>query len=932
MLSLKHITKIYSRKQSDEDVVALNDVSLDLPDQGFVAILGASGSGKTTLLNIIGGLDKATSGNMIVDGLSTSEFSVKDWDSYRNQKIGFVLQNCYLLPHLNVRDNVAVKLQISHSKAKDIDALVDDALKRVDLLDKKYDKPKSLSGGQKQRVAIARALVGSPTVILADEPTGALDSKTGTSIMELLKEASKDHLVVMVTHNNEYASKYADRVIELKDGKIVNDTEPIKNEIVGNPKKLDRVSIPVQTTLKWGFKNLIVKKFSTISIIVAAALGLTGVSLILSVSTGVQHVFDEVEAQSFSKYPVQFSYYTDTDPQWDASKYPQYTDEQIVIADYSSYRKQYRYDYMSEEFLSYMRAMPENYYIGNFERSTTYFHLFTKRKETSTPYEVPASYYYFYKGVKDIDFIDMQYDCLKGNFPKEANELALVVDDRNRVNVGYLYSLGFDVNTSVVSDVTFSFDDVLNKTFKYVPNQSVEHPENSYYVKDESTGVYYVTSKTATELYNSSQFDLKITGILRQKKAYDRVALRQGIIYTPAFEEMVLNDANSSGVVVEQKQAATEPVVTVVSNDPQRNREPASYEQITVSEAINKINNMDLSYATSSYPTAFVSKGKFYDVRGTVVKKGEWSYKHNTGEVFLADAPIVDEEEREHINSTCLEAIRINDWYTFNQLVENQTVISVTGALSGNVRIIDEDHRTVTSYRVGHIRDVTNGLGFRDTATKSPIYYYEGKLHELGAIEQVTELNYYTNDYDSRVKIKNYFDRYIFDYTVEPTGVSSYDYLENASAQFDGALKLMTSVLYVFAIISVLVSAILNAILTFISVRQRTNEIGLLRSLGARQKDISIMVETESLICGLFGGMLSVLVAILVIGPVNKLITTAIYKYKFYLISNVQFTLEGYQWWVAPICIGLGIATAVISALIPAILASRKDPAKAINE
>ena len=203
MLVLNNISKIYTRKQSQEDVIALNNVSLDLPDNGFVAILGASGSGKTTLLNIIGGLDKATSGNMIVDGLSVNDFSTKDWDSYRNQKIGFVLQNCYLLPHLNVRDNVAVKLQISHSKEKDIDKLVDEALKRVDLFDKKFDKPKALSGGQKQRVAIARALVGSPTVILADEPTGALDSKTGTSIMELLKEASKDHLVVMVTHNNE---------------------------------------------------------------------------------------------------------------------------------------------------------------------------------------------------------------------------------------------------------------------------------------------------------------------------------------------------------------------------------------------------------------------------------------------------------------------------------------------------------------------------------------------------------------------------------------------------------------------------------------------------------------------------------------------------------------------------------------------------------
>ena len=926
MLVLKNVSKIYTRKQSQEDVVALNNVSLDLPDKGFVAILGASGSGKTTLLNIIGGLDKATSGNMIVDGLSTSEFTVKDWDSYRNQKIGFVLQNCYLLPHLNVRDNVAVKLQISHSKAKDIDVLVDEALRRVDLLDKKLDKPKALSGGQKQRVAIARALVGNPTVILADEPTGALDSKTGTSIMELLKEASKDHLVVMVTHNNEYASKYADRVIELKDGQIVNDSKPIKNEVVTNPKQLEKVSIPGKTTLKWGLKNLIVKKFSTISIVVAAALGLTGVSLILSVSSSVQHVFDKVQAESFSKYPVSFSSYTNTDPQWDASKYPPYSDEEIVIADYSSYNKLYHYDYMSEAFLNYMRSMPSDYYLGNFERSTTYFHLFTKRNDT-TYAEVPASYYYFYKGVKDIDFIDRQYDCLKGNFPKEANELALVVDDRNRVNVSYLYSLGFDVNTSVVSDVTFSFDDVLNKTFKYIPTQSSTNPDISYYVKNDSNNTYHMTYKNAQQLYEGSDFELKITGILRQKEEYDRVALRQGIIYTPAFEEKVLSDANSSNIVIDQKKAGEAPVIRIDSGD----LEPSGYTKINVSEAINKINNLDLSSADVYYPTIFVDNGAKFEINGTVVKKGEWDNKHGVGEVWLYDSPITDEEEREQIDSTCLQVIRMDNERLFSLIIENETKLNVVSSLSAHVKVSGSD-KTIDSYKAGDIRNVLDGRGFRDTATRSQVYYYEASLHELGSLEQVTELNYYTIDYNSRVRIKDYFKKYFFDYSTEPTGVSAYDYLENASVQFDGALSLMTSVLYVFAIISVLVSAILNAILTFISVRQRTNEIGLLRSLGARRKDIAIMVETESLFCGLFGGLLSILVTLIIISPVNAIITNAIYKYKFYLISTVKFDLEGYQWWVAPICIGLGILTAAISALISSILASRKDPAKAINE
>ena len=223
MITLEKISRVYTRKQISDDVIALNDVSLTLPESGFVSIVGASGSGKTTLLNVIGGLDKPTSGRMIVDGVSTDNFSDKDWDAYRNEKIGFVLQNCYLLPHLNVRDNVAVKLQISNRKIENIDELVDDSLKEVDLLDKKFDKPKALSGGQKQRVAIARAIIGKPTVILADEPTGALDDVSGKAVLKLLEDIHNEgKTIVLVTHTKEIA-QMANRIVTMKNGKVVSD-------------------------------------------------------------------------------------------------------------------------------------------------------------------------------------------------------------------------------------------------------------------------------------------------------------------------------------------------------------------------------------------------------------------------------------------------------------------------------------------------------------------------------------------------------------------------------------------------------------------------------------------------------------------------------------------------------------------------------------
>ncbi len=783
MLTLKNITKIYTRKNSDDNVIALNDVSICFPEKGFVAILGASGSGKTTLLNIIGGLDTPSSGNMIVDGLSTSEFNPADWDSYRNNKIGFVLQNCYLLPHLNVKDNIAIKLQINRQKPAEIDKMVDEALAKVGLSDKKHDHPKALSGGQKQRVAIARAIVGNPTVILADEPTGALDSKTGFQIMEILKDLSKDHLVVMVTHNNDYASKYADRVIELKDGKVIDDSNPISESKETEIKSLTKVSIPSTTTVKWGFKNLIIKKYSTLSIIIAASLGLAGVGLILSISSGVQHAFDKAEARAFSKYPVQISTYSKQSSEGSVEHYTEFTDEQSVFVDYSGYAKQEHYNYMSNSFLNYMGEMPKSNYYVSYESSYTSFNLYTKVNDTRYA-KVSSTSSLFYKGINNEEFVNDQYDCLTGKFPTGKHEIALVVDTYNRVDVGYLYTLGFNVDTEHILEAKFSFDEIKGKTYRYVPN-------DDYYVYDSVNDKYVAASKTYKEFYDNSTFELKITGVLREKKDNTNALFRTGIIYTPEFEAMVIDNANNSEIV--QKQ---------------------------------------LEYGLS--------------------------------------------------------------------------------------------------------KDVTTGKPYADSQSGSTNYskeyIYEQRLYQLGQYERITTLYYFTLDYTSRENIRSYFKNYVSDEEVDFGYLSITDYLETASSQFDGALKLMTGVLYVFAVVSIIVSAILNAILTYISVHQRTNEIGLLRSLGARKKDIAIMVETESIICGTFGGIVSIIVSILLIRPINTLVTKAIYQYNFYLLSKTTFDLGGFQWWVAPILIGLAILTAAISALIPAIIASKKNPAKAINE
>ena len=784
MIKLINLSKVYKRKGSSEDVVALSNINLSFEEKGFVAVLGASGSGKTTLLNLIGGLDTPTSGNMIVDGLSTKDFKAREWDAYRNEKIGFVLQNCYLLSHLNVRDNIKIKLQINRKKSKTANELVDNALKSVDLLDKKFDKPKALSGGQKQRAAIARAIVNRPTVILADEPTGALDSKTGNQIMGLLKELSKDHLIIMVTHNNEYANKYADRVVELKDGRVINDSNPVPIDNSVNPEgSLSRVSIPPTTTFKWGLKNLVIKKYSTISIVIAASLGLAGVGLILSISSGVQKAFDKAEANAFGRYPVTISSYSKQSSEGSSSNYEKYTDEQSVFVDYSNYAKQEHYNYMSDRFLSYMGEMPKSYYYVSYQSSSTTFNIFAKAND-SRYLKVSSTGSIFYKGVESLDFLQDQYDCLKGKMPQNENELALVVDAYNRVNVASLYSLGFDVETSIISDAKFTFDQIIGKTYKYVTN-------DQYYEYDESQEIYKRRNKTNQEFFNESSYDLQIVGILRERRDNTNALLNNGIIFTPAFERKTLADANTSAIVAAQKAA-----------------------------------------------------GLSKNVR--------------TGEAY-------------------------------------------------------------TDYQSGSMN-------------YSKEYLYEEDLYELGAMERVRTIYYFTKNYSNRQNISNYFKHYVKSEEVDFSTLSYSDYLEHASMQFDGALALMTSVLYVFAIISVIVSAILNAILTYISTHQRTNEIGLLRSMGARKIDIALMVETESMLTGLLGGGLSILAATLLIKPLNVLVSKAIYQYNFYLLSDTTFNLGGFKWWVAPILIGLALLTALISALIPAIIASKKDPAKAINE
>ena len=304
MLEIKNISKVYMTESFDQK--ALDNVSISFRENEFVSILGPSGSGKTTLLNIIGGLDKYTAGDLIINGVSTKKYTDRDWDTYRNHSIGFVFQSYNLISHQSVLSNVELALTLSGVSKKERRKKAEAALKKVGLKDHIYKRPNQLSGGQMQRVAIARALVNDPDIVLADEPTGALDSKTSEQIMDLLKEVAKDRLVIMVTHNKELAEEYSTRIVELRDGKVTNDTDPFKGkkEVEADSKKTKKTNMNFSTALGLSLNNLMTKKGRTILTAFAGSIGIIGIALILSLSSGVQNYIDRVQEETLTSYPL----------------------------------------------------------------------------------------------------------------------------------------------------------------------------------------------------------------------------------------------------------------------------------------------------------------------------------------------------------------------------------------------------------------------------------------------------------------------------------------------------------------------------------------------------------------------------------------------------------------------------------------------------
>lgn len=869
MLSLTGITKEYLA--GNTKVEALKGIDLYFRKNEFVCILGPSGCGKTTMLNILGGLDRYTSGDLVINGKSTKNFTDRDWDTYRNRSIGFVFQSYNLIPHQTVLSNVELALTLSGVSKAERRRRAVETLNKVGLGDQLNKKPTQMSGGQMQRVAIARALVNDPDILLADEPTGALDSETSVQIMEILKEISKDKLIIMVTHNGQLAEQYANRIIKLLDGRITDDSNPYKPEqeekSENDKKKKDKykkkTSMSFFTALSLSFNNLLTKKARTFLTAFAGSIGIIGIALILSVSNGFQIYIDRMQEDTLSSYPLSITEQTADlsalmEALGDSNKEEHEIEEGTL----------YSNDIMSKMITTLMASVSNNdlnrfkgYIDDNYDSISSYvndivygydidLNLYSSDYSNGVVQVNPVTFLYEMLGINnetadetantmmmstDVwtqmldnkELLNSQFDVIAGTWPESKNEVVLVVDENNEIMDYTLYALGLK-SMDELKEMTeaiqngdeytptptqYSYDDILNKTYKLVLS-------TDYYEKSGSTWV----DKSEDEEYMKNVLDnaeeIKIVGIIRPAEGVEMTSISGSVGYTKELTEYIIKTVNDAEIVKEQKE---NPDIDVFTGKEFAKDTDSSAESTTPSE----IDISALPQETQAY---------------------------------LAT---LSEEERA-------------------QVLESYSPVSSST--------------------------------------------YEGNLKKLGVVDLDTpsSINIYPRDFDSKEQIvqfiSDYNDKITADGNEEYT-IKYTDYVGLMMSSISTVIDTISYVLIAFVGISLVVSSIMIGIITYVSVLERTKEIGILKSIGASKKDISRVFNAETLIVGFAAGMFGIIVTLLLTLPINAVLQSITG------IANVaQMPIVG-----AIILILLSMALTLIAGLIPSKIAARKDPVVALR-
>ena len=846
MLELKKISKVYKLENFKQK--ALDNISINFRNCEFVSILGPSGSGKTTLLNIIGGLDNYTSGDLIINGISTKKYNDRDWDTYRNHKIGFVFQSYNLITHQTVLSNVELALTLSGVKSKERKKRAKDALKKVGLIEHINKKPNQLSGGQMQRVAIARALVNNPDILLADEPTGALDSKTSVQIMNLLKEVAKDRLVIMVTHNSDLAEKYSTRIIDLKDGEIKGDTNPYNKSDENNETTKDKkTNMNFLTALSLSLNNLMTKKGRTILTAFAGSIGIIGIALILSLSSGVQNYINRVQEETLTSYPLMIednsvdltSVMTE---QMDKLKKDENTKQSNKI--YSNNMMTDTLSIMSSKvqsnnLKSFKEYIEKNKEINKYTTSIDYkynieLQLYKSDIEdkivkvnpntilsTMGITDMQASYFMFkdvFSEIIDNDELNNQmYEIVSGRMPKNYNEVVLVVDKNNRISDYVLYALGLKDQQElkdmfekvrkgekvVTTDTSYEYSELIGLKFKLLLNTDYYEKVNGLWI-DKSEDEEFLREK----LKDSEE--ITIVGIIKPNKdSAVTSSTLGGILYTDSLEKHVLKKVEDSQIVKEQKQ---NPEINIITG-------------LEFSDEEFNIN--DLSFEQQMYLSS------------------------------------LNQEELAEVITKYKESYSL----TYEKVLEK--------------------------------------LGSIDLDNPSGIYIYAKDFESKDAIKNII------NDYNEQQR-KNSKEANVINYN---------DVVGMLMSSVTDIVDIISYVLISFVSISLVVSSIMIGIITYISVLERTKEIGILRAIGASKKDVSRVFNAETLIIGFTSGVFGILITELLNIPINIIIK------KLTGVSNItQLPLNG-----AIILIMISVILTIIAGLIPAKLASKKDPVESLR-
>ena len=847
MLELKNICKEYVT--GDFKQKALNDINLKFRKCEFVSILGQSGSGKTTMLNIIGGLDKYTSGDLIINNKSTKQYKDRDWDTYRNHSIGFVFQSYNLIPHQTALANVELALTLSGISNEEARSRAKEILTKVGLKDHMNKKPSQMSGGQMQRIAIARALVNDPDILLADEPTGALDSDTSVQIMDLLKEIAKDKLVIMVTHNAELAEEYSTRIVRISDGKVTGDSNPYNDEdnedsLDKNPKK---THMSFTTALKLSLNNLLTKKGRTLLTSFAGSIGIIGIALILSLSNGVQKYINKVEEDTLSSYPI-----TIEEKTFDMSAVMN------AMMGKNTNKEEHDLDkiYSDNILNNVVNSMTSQMSTNNLEKFKKQLDSSSEIKELTNDiqysYNLDLNLYSIdtNDGVKkvnpspimeDIGFVnnsndlfgntnsqyDMwieminnkellksQYDVVAGTWPSKYNEVVLIVNKDNEVSDYTLYTLGLKDRKEVKDlmkrialgesfeskNTSYTYDEILKLKFKLVLNSDYYKKEANIWVNKSNDEEYM------KDLVDNAE-DIKVVGIIRAKDGSVVNSSHGEIGYTKELKEYVINKINDSKVVKEQK------------------------------------DNKNINVFTG---VPFIKLGEKFDINSLTKEQQD----------YLASLP---KDELAKMISSYLE--------------------------SGNAS-------------------------------------YDDNLKQLGVVDldKPSAINIYPKSFEDKKKISKLIEEYNKN-AIEADVINYTDYIGLMMSGITNIIDIISYILMAFVSISLIVSSIMIGIITYISVLERTKEIGILRSIGASKKDISRVFNAETFIIGLVAGAIGIGITLLLNIPIN-IIIKSITK-----VSNIsKLPIMG-----GIILVIISMLLTVVAGLIPSKIASKKDPVEALR-